>query len=233
MSVRAVVFDWGGTLSVPLPDELVDLWRIAAEHLDPAHADALTARLVAVEERVWAQTAASRRSARLDDILERAGLELGLRLRRAVIDEAALLHLDAWTPHIAHDPQAVDVLRGLRDRGIARGLLSNTHWPRAFHERFLARDGLADLIDVRCYTSTRPYMKPHPSAFRTVLDELGVPPSAAVFVGDRPEDDITGAKAAGMRAVLRRHPHLDQSGAAPDAEIDALPEVLELVDAWS
>jgi len=233
VSVRAVVFDWGGTLSLPLPDELFDLWRVAAAHLDPAHVDALTERLVAVEAEVWALTTTTQRSARLEDILVRAGRDLGLGVRRAVIDEAALQHLDAWTPHIGHDPDAVGVLEALRNLGIARGLLSNTHWPPAFHERFLARDGLTELLDVRCYTSGMARVKPHPSVFHEVLDQLGADPAEAVFVGDNPHDDIRGASGVGMRTVLRRHPGRKQVGPAADAEIDGLPELLDLLRAWA
>ena len=106
---------------------------------------------------------------------------------------------------------------------MAVGLLSNTHWPRPFIERFLERDGLADLIDARLYTSELPYMKPHPSVFPAALDAVGVAdPARAVFVGDRPLDDISGAKGVGMRAVLRPNPHLPRTQSEPDADIDVL-----------
>ena len=32
---RAVIFDWGGTLSEYADVELADMWRLAAEHLAP------------------------------------------------------------------------------------------------------------------------------------------------------------------------------------------------------
>jgi putative hydrolase of the HAD superfamily len=130
----------------------------------------------------------------------------------AVLEEAATHYLDAWTPHIRHEPDAADTLRALRRRGLRIGLLSNTHWPRAFHERFLARDGLAGLIDARLYTSELHVMKPHPQAFRAALDALEVSdPARAVFVGDRPFDDIFGARQAGLRAVLRTNPEVPPS----------------------
>ena len=41
-------------------------------------------------------------------------------------------------------------------------------------------------------------MVPHPSVFLAALEALGVSdPTRAVFVGDRPLDDISGAKASG------------------------------------
>ena len=60
------------------------------------------------------------------------------------------------------------------ERGMSIGLLSNTHWPRTFHEHFLERDGLAGSIDARFYTSELEFVKPHPSVFAAVLAALGV-----------------------------------------------------------
>jgi putative hydrolase of the HAD superfamily len=113
------------------------------------------------------------------------------------------------------------------------GLLSNTHWPRPFHEQFLERDGLAELIDARLYTSEMRHQKPHPSAFHAALDAIGVDdPARAVFVGDRPFDDISGAKAVGMRAVLRTSTSVPGYDVEPDAVIDGLPELVDLVRRW-
>ena len=84
---------------------------------------------------------------------------------------------------VRHDPAAVPVLEALRARGIRTGLLSNTHWPRSLHERWLADAGLLELLDVRLYTSDMAHMKPHPEAFRALLDAVGVAPERAVFVG--------------------------------------------------
>jgi putative hydrolase of the HAD superfamily len=59
-------------------------------------------------------------------------------------------------------------------------------------------------------------------------------PAACVFVGDRPYDDIYGAKTAGMRAVLITNSDVPAFEAAdPDAVITRLAELLGLVDRWS
>jgi putative hydrolase of the HAD superfamily len=232
--VDAVIFDWGGTLSEFVDLELVDAWRLAARHLDPTHEDDVVARLVRVEADFWATTASHQRSATLADLLARATAELGLDVAEALLEEAAVRHLDAWTPHIRHDPGAVPALVALRAEGLRIGMLSNTHWPRAFHERFLERDGLARLIDARLYTSEMPFQKPHPSAFLAAARAVGLDdPGAAVFVGDRPWDDVAGAAGVGMRTVLRPNPLVpDAGGVVPDAVITALPELLPVVDAW-
>jgi putative hydrolase of the HAD superfamily len=241
MRVDAVIFDWGGTLSVWAQIDLEDMWRLAARRLAPDREQDMMDRLLAVEARLWRRVEETQLSATLGEVLEAAGEDLGLDVTEVVLQEAATHHLDAWTPHISHDPDAAPVIRALRDRGIRIGLLSNTLWPRDFHDRFLERDGLLDLFDARLYTSDMERTKPHASAFRAALEAVGVDdPGRAVFVGDRPFDDIYGAKSTGLRAVLRPNDALpagftviDQEPVQPDAVIHALPQLLTIVDAWS
>ncbi|MDP8953459.1 MAG: HAD family hydrolase [Actinomycetota bacterium] len=232
-AVEAVIFDWGGTLAEFVPLEMTDVWTLAATHLAPDRDTEVAERLCAVEARFWARTAGECRSATLGDLVAEASAELGLDVAEAVLEEAALRHLDAWTPHIRHFPDAAATLAALAQRGLRLGLLSNTHWPRAFHERFLARDGLVDALQVRFYTSEMTHLKPHPSVFRAALDAVGVvDAAAAVFVGDRPYDDIWGAQRAGMRTVLVANDHAPPWDVRPDATIASLAELPAVVDAW-
>lgn len=234
MTLRAVAFDWGGTLAIHADVELRDLWRAAATELhdDPAAVERLTDALVEVERAAWAETTTTMRSSRLMDLLREASHRLDLDVAEAVLHVAQEAHLDAWTPSIAHRPSAPDVLRALRQRGLVIGLLSNTHWPRAYHEHFLERDGLVELIDVRVYTCEHDWVKPHPDAFAEVLTSLGTTAAETVFVGDRPIDDIQGAKEVGMRAVWVRNGHAPGDPSAADAVIDDLDELPDLLAAW-
>jgi putative hydrolase of the HAD superfamily len=210
------------------------MWRLAARHFDKTREDEICERLHAVEAATFARSTTDQRSATLRQILEQASADLGLDVTEAILEEAGTHYLDSWTPHIVHDRDAIPTLTRLRAMGLKIGLLSNTHWPRRFHEHFLERDGLAGLIDVRCYTSEMARTKPHPDAFAHVLGALGVDdPSTAVFVGDRPYDDIFGARQAGMRAVLRPNHEVPGHEVEPDAVIDALPELVGLVERWS
>lgn len=233
MTLDAVVFDWGGTLtagSTVVNFELADVWRLTAKHLDATREDELTEALLAAERRFWARTTTTLESGTLGDLLRAASADVGLDVTEALLEEAALRHLDAWTPHIEHDPEAADVLRELRDRGLRIALLSNTHWPRSFHEHFLERDGLVELIDARLYSSELRHMKPHPSVFLEALAAVGVTdPARAVFVGDRPYDDISGARAVGMHTVLRPNPYVPPYDVVPDAEIVGLSDLLVVI----
>ena len=229
--MEAVIFDWGGTLSVWAEVDIEDMWRLAARHIAPDHEEELTSVLVGVEARSWERTTTDRRSTRLADLLAEASAVLGVDVAGAILEEAASHHLDSWTPHIRHQPDAATVLRSLRERGLRIGLLSNTHWPRHFHEHFLERDGLDGLIDARFYTSEMDHVKPDARAFGPVMEALGVEdPGGAVFVGDRLHDDVWGAQQAGMRGVWVRNDRTPGFEVAPDGVIDSLsdlPTVLE------
>jgi HAD superfamily hydrolase (TIGR01549 family) len=233
MTIQAVVFDWGGTLSEFADIELYDMWKLAAAHLARATGraeDELTAQLLAAELRYWEGVKAAQRTGTLREILDAESKALGLDVTEAVVSEAAQRHLDAWTPHIRHHADAVPTLGVLRASGLKLGLLSNTHWPEAFHEHFLARDGLLQLLDVRAYTSNMSHSKPHRDAFLHVLGRLNVAPEDAVMVGDRPIDDVWGAQQVGMRGVWRPHsgsPPLEH--VQPDGVIRDLAELPELL----
>jgi HAD superfamily hydrolase (TIGR01450 family) len=76
--------------------------------------------------------------------------------------------------------------------------------------------------------------KPHPLLFRMALTSLGLTAGRCIMVGDRPDTDIIGASALGMRTALVRS---GRFGAAdvlpervlPDWDVDGLPA---LMAAW-
>jgi len=84
------------------------------------------------------------------------------------------------------------------------------------------------------YSSEIDWTKPHPEAFLAAMAAVGVSePGRCVFVGDRPWDDIYGAKSVGMRAVLVPHSDVPTfADAAPDAVIGSLSELLPLIESW-
>jgi len=234
VTVDAVLFDWGGTLT---PWHTVDLragWLAVSAALDaglaPGRAEEVAEALHAAEEEVWRRSREEHRSATVEEVFALAGVSPS---------EAALAaHLAHWEPHTYTDPDVPELLSGLRSRGIRVGVLSNTLWSRAEHERIFARDGVLHLLDGAVYTSEIPWTKPHPEAFAAAARAVGVSdPRRCVFVGDRLFDDVHGAQRAGMRAVLVPHSAIPtaQRGhteGRPDAVVQRLSEVLGVVDAW-
>ena len=235
MRVEAVVFDWGGTLTPWHTIDLREQWRRYAEVYDEARADELAARILTAEDAAWQAGRTHHRSATLDEIFRSVDVEpSGERHQRALAAYEAF-----WEPHTYTDPDVPELFAALRDRGIKVGVLSNTLWTRQHHEDVFRRDGVLDLIDGAVYSSELPWTKPHPEAFRAALAAVGVAdPARAVFVGDRPFDDIHGAKEVGLRAVLVPHSTIPDSQKGhvegdPDAVIDRLADLVGVVDGWS
>lgn len=231
--LEAVLFDWGGTLTPWHTIDLREQWGFYTAVYDPDHADELAAHLADAEVGLWSRARDHRRSATFDELLAGAGIDVA-----SPHHEAALAAYNAgWEPHTLLDPDVPALLRALRDLGLRLGVLSNTLWTRAFHEQVFARDGVLELFDAAVYSSEVPWTKPHPEAFLSAMRAVGVhDPVRCVFVGDRPHDDILGAREVGMRAVLVPHSDipLDQQGPAgrPDAVVPRLRDLLPVVRAW-
>jgi putative hydrolase of the HAD superfamily len=227
--LRAVIFDWGGTLTpwrtIDFEEEARALAAAALDGDDDAHH-----RLGAAVRTVWGRSRDDHTSATVADIFAEAGL---------THDESLLLgYRDFWAPHSLTDPDVLPLFSRLRLDGLKVGVLSNTVWPRAWHEDFFARDGVLDLIDGAVYTSEIPWTKPSPEAFRAAMDAVGVEdPAACVFVGDRLFDDIWGASAVGMRTIHVPHSDIprEQVGhteGRPDQVVQQLAHVYDVVAAW-
>jgi HAD superfamily hydrolase (TIGR01662 family) len=112
-------------------------------------------------------------------------------------------------------------LAAVRAAGLRIGLVSNSS--RDVRE-FAGHHGLE--VDAGISSFHHGHTKPHASIFRAVLDLIGVEPADAVMVGDTIADDIDGAIAVGMRAIL-----VDRDGRRPEFEprIETLHELLPLL----
>jgi len=227
VAVDAVIFDWGGTLTPWHSIDAAGLWSWVCEpHFPAAEAAVYAAALHAAEDELWRRSRTDQRSATMSALFELAGVTA----TEAFLDS----YTSAWEPHTFTDPDVPELLSYLRDRGIKVGVLSNTMWPRSWHEDVFRRDGVLELIDGAVYSSEIDWTKPHPEAFRAAMTAVGVSdPARCVFVGDRPYDDVHGAQRAGMRAVLVPNSDVPPYQAAePDAVIGRLGDLRQLIEAW-
>ncbi len=228
-ALDAVIFDWGGTLT---PWHTVDFdaeaSALAQAVVDP-HADTHVA-LRRAGASVWARARDEQRSGTVADVFAEAGLTHD--------DGLLTAYREFWEPHTVTDPAVPSLLSGLRGFGLRVGILSNTIWPRAWHEHVFARDGIDHLIDGAVYSSEIAWTKPAPQAFEAAMAAVGaIDPRRCVFVGDRLFDDIWGASQVGMRTVHVPHSDIpvDQHGhteGEPDAVVHELGELLGVVEAW-
>jgi putative hydrolase of the HAD superfamily len=128
--------------------------------------------------------------------------------------------VDRWehAHHFELYDDALPVLAELRARGLKVGLVSNTSRDL---DAFLRHFGIE--VDAWISSGTHGKVKPSPLIFAAALEMLGVEAEDAVMIGDSPEDDVEGARAVGMRALL-----LDRAGLYPEfgERIESLPELL-------
>jgi putative hydrolase of the HAD superfamily len=236
MAVRAVLFDWGGTLTPWHDIDLYAQWYAYAEVYDPENAASLARRLLDLEDHRWRrqrETNGGVSTGALDQLFLDEGIDInGARHLRALGS-----YLDFWAPHTVADPDAREVLAALKGRGYLVGVLSNTMWPRSHHHEVFARDEVDVYLDVALYTSEMPVAKPHADAFHMALDALGVAAAESVFVGDRLWDDVAGAQQVGMRTIWIPHSTIpgDQvpdDSARPDAVAHRLLDVFAIVESW-
>jgi putative hydrolase of the HAD superfamily len=204
--LRAVVFDVDFTIAKPGPDLGPEGYRRLGERfgltLDPARHD--EARAAAIGE--------LKRHPELDHdeeiwVLFTERIIRGMGGEGSTYD-CAVEMTRAWE-HAAHFElyeDAVPTLADLRRRGLKLGLLSNTSRDL---DVFVAHHGLD--VDAVLTSHAHGKTKPHETIFRALLARLEVEAGDAAMVGDQPEDDIEGARAVGMQAVL-----LDREGRFPE-----------------
>ncbi len=232
IEIDAVIFDWGGTLTqwhdIDFHAESVALAAAVVRSQHESHLH--PAALQRANQVIWGRSRDHQQSSTVADLFAEAGLDH---------DPELLVHYRAfWEPHTGTDPQVAPLFEHLRATGIRVGVLSNTIWPRSWHEDFFRRDGVLDLIDGDVYTSEIPWTKPAPEAFRTAMDAVGVTdPARCVYVGDRLYDDIWGAGNAGLRTIHIPHSEIpvEQVGHSvgePDAVAHALEEIPDILGRW-
>ena len=111
----------------------------------------------------------------------------------------------------------------LRAAGLRIGLVSNS--ARDVRE-FAVHHALE--VDAGISSFHHGRTKPHPSIFRAVLDLLEVEPAEAVMVGDTIADDIEGAQALGMRAILVDRGNVQLEFEPRIETLNELPQLLGL-----
>jgi putative hydrolase of the HAD superfamily len=205
---RAVFLDALGTL-VELEPPWVSLRdRVPAEVSDERLEGALRAEMAYYRDHAQE----GRDEASLADLRERCAAivsdKLGVEITVDQLVDA--IRFDAY-------PDAIPALRELRDRGLR--LVSVSNWDYAL-PRVLERCGLDGLLDGAVTSAGAGARKPNPAIFGPALELAGCAPDEALHVGDMAEEDVQGARAAGIRPLL-----LDRDGNGGD--ISSLREIRE------
>jgi putative hydrolase of the HAD superfamily len=115
-------------------------------------------------------------------------------------------------------PDAAPALEALRGRGLTLVCVSN--WDVSLGD-VLARCGLADSLDAVVTSAAVGAAKPDPAIFRAALEVAGCAPGEALHVGDTESEDVAGARAAGIEALL-----IDRNGGGQLASLAEIEEHL-------
>lgn len=131
-------------------------------------------------------------------------------------------------------PEVPAVIAAIHQMGLKIGLISNVN-SRGQAPAGLRAHGLIDYFDPIVLSSEYGRRKPDPAIFHHAARLANTPTGACLYVGDRVARDIEGARRAGFgKAVLIHHDYDHgerDDGPAPDAVIDSMTELLDLLNA--
>jgi putative hydrolase of the HAD superfamily len=236
--VRAVIFDFIGTLSIVEGyeyDESVqrmyrslresgvcvdfDSFSEVFEEVHQKYAIVRYEKLVEVNTVVW-----------LCETLTRLGFQCEVKdevVKRAV-DSFYENYLDSLKARV----DAKQTVKTLAAK-YTLGLVSNfTHAPVIYAG--LRKIGLNQFFNAILVSAEVGWRKPHSKIFEEALKRLVVKAEEAIFVGDNPIDDIQGAKNIGMKAIFipsqfSSLEDIQKAPCQPDSIIRELRELLEVL----
>jgi HAD superfamily hydrolase (TIGR01509 family) len=236
--IEAVIFDFGHTLvDFALNQEALlaahdEACNLVSEHL-LTEAALARERVVEVTTRIQQRIEESRfrqDSHELDLPAEFASCFSNQQqaLPESLIHQVARLARRALWSEIHLSPDNAQVLRILRASGLRLGLVSNCAVRGDWMRELLDDLGLLEQLDVVVLSSEEGVGKPDPRLYRTAMESLGTESRHVLMVGDRLCDDIAGAQAVGMLAVLTRQFRREDPEpriAEPDMIIDRLADL--------
>ena len=213
--IQAVVFDLDGTLldrRRSFERFVRDQWERFANCLQAADQEQYVQTLIELD---------------CDGYAPRKSLFTGAIARFRIASGVAETLLDDYRDGFPNAcvlfPDAAQTLSSLRTSGLKLGLITNGSI--RMQSRKLLCLALSPLFDTILISDAEGISKPDPQIFHRALDRLNTNPAQAVFVGDHPEVDVAGARAAGMRAIWRRDPS-DSRIVEADGVIEELADLL-------
>lgn len=138
----------------------------------------------------------------LEDLRRRCAEVLAQKLGADVVGSLAATEVEAAMLEALRFrayPEVPAVLARLRAEGHRLVVVSN--WDISLHE-VLERTGLASLLDGVVVSAQEGFAKPDPRIFARALELAGAEARNAIHAGDSVEDDVAGARGAGVRAVF-------------------------------
>jgi len=239
MQIKAVLFDFGGTLAHTPPHFETETCilrfhrSLLKNEVSVSYEDCKKA-YIEVADRLFTRN--SLREITFGFVLSETLNRLGYSLKPTdkTVTEAAEAYIEPWIQARKIDYYAPSILRRLRKKH-KLGIVSNTTYSPAVWKT-LERFDLINLFDVVITSVDVGWRKPSPKIFKRALQALKMSTSETVFVGDELDHDVEGAQNVGMRTVLLNKPSTMETKhkIEPDAticEFKELPRALESLEA--
>lgn len=181
--IRAVIFDFGNVIALPVAPEKVARAAALCELSVEAFTQAFWAHRLEYDagllepEAYWKTV-------------------LGKRYDPALLPALIRHEIDFWTDF---DPRVLTWIDDLRASGILTGILSNL--PRVLGEELRATPGFLDHFDHVTFSYELRMVKPAAAIYHHAFEGLKVSPSEALFIDDK-QVNVDGAIAVGLHAEL-------------------------------
>jgi HAD superfamily hydrolase (TIGR01549 family) len=124
----------------------------------------------------------------------------------------------------------LDILKASRTPGgekVKLALISNAMDGRAIRN-FIESEHLDSYFYPVIISAEVGFTKPHPEIFKMALEEMDLNPEQTVYIGDRYETDVIGARNAGMDSIYTREYHT--AGEPPDDIAIDSPTIRNILD---
>jgi len=224
--IKAILFDWGGTLCSTQREEEVfcSCARAAGESFSKSNSILPPGATEALERIFRDLRQASIHNPQLTEmnlisVFDAWFADQGIsRPEETIVSLASDAFWSEWTTCLDLLDEADQVLQRLKQCGFKLGLVSNVAAPQKFCTEQLERLGFLEHLDTITVSSAVGYRKPHRFIYKDALKKMGhawgqdsLPPSEVMFVGDSPLCDIMAPKELGMKTTLITHPKMKSS----------------------
>jgi putative hydrolase of the HAD superfamily len=159
-----------------------------------------------------------------EEVLRRAGAPMSDEQAVKLVGLSAQRLFGPGSEYWGLYPDVAEALQGLQDRGVRMAVVSN--WDGSLHG-VLERLGVYRRFEFVLASLEVGWEKPDPRLFGEAIERFGCEPFEVVHVGDNPVDDVRGAEAAGMFAVL-----LDREGAYDGLDCPKIATLGQLVELY-
>ena len=232
----AILFDYGGTLTtltISVQDLVTKCLCNIQSFLQSRGFTVAMAQLKEADNEAWRVSLVEgglrevNPTTFLTELLRRAGVDIAAD--DAMVDDVGEVDYMTTIPFIELLPETLPTLRVLGEHRYRMGVVSNNVFPQMLRTS-IERLSLASFFGTIVASGDVGVKKPSSEIFLRALWELGCRAEATMFVGDRLEEDISGAKNVGMTTVwLNSSAEANRTAILPDHEVSHLSAILQIL----